>query len=227
MQSSLGLGGDLDDVELVEDIEAAFALRFSDEDLRKCIAVGDLFELIERSLPKNPVGGSCATAMCFYRLRNALRARLNCDLKPDTPIERLNPISVRELHRIIELDCGLRPPVQVMSIWGCVALVLTVALPLGCIALGLPWWLAGASALPAILSYSLAPIRLPDDVITFADLVRRVTAQSIGSLSAKGARLRAPEAWAVLKDIIADHTVLPKDQISRDTLILACAKTTA
>jgi hypothetical protein len=220
----LGLVGDLDDVELVEDIETAFALRFEDDDLRECRTVGDLFAIIERSLPTSAVGGSCATSMCFYRLRRALRSRVDCDLRPDNPIECLKHISIRELYRVIESDCGLRPPTQIISIWGCVALLLIAALPLGCISLGWPWWLAAASALPAIVLYSFAPIRLPKNIITFGDLVRRVAARSIGSLSAKGARLRPPEAWAVLKDIVSDHTVLPKDEISRDTLLLGRAE---
>jgi len=109
-------------------------------------------------------------------------------------------------------------------VWGCVALMLIGAVPLASVTLGATWWLAAASALPAIALYAVTPIRLPADIANFGDLVRRVTDRSIGLLQAKGARLREPEAWAAFKGIVADHTVLPKDEIRPDTLLLASAK---
>ncbi len=227
MHRSLGLDDDLDGIELIQDIEAAFAIRFAEEDINKCVTVGDVFDLVAATLPKNKLGGSCATAMCFYRLRRALKARLHIELKPDTPIEELKVGSVRELYRIIEQDGGLRAPPKIISMWGCIALALAGAVPLALITLGTSWWLAAASALPAIAAYAAAPIRMPADVANFGDLVRRVTDRSIGSLQAKGARLRAPEAWSAFKGIVADHTVVPKDEIRADMLLLASAEATS
>jgi hypothetical protein len=224
MQTSLGLDGDLDDVDLVEDIETAFAVRFADEDISKCRTVGDVFALVAATLPKNKVGGSCATAMCFYRLRRALQPRHDIELRPDTPIDQLRVDSVRELYRLIEHDCDLRAPPKIISVWGCIALVLIGALPLASVMFGASWWMAAASAFPAVAFYAAAPIRLPADVANFGDLVRRVADRSIGSLQAKGARVSSPEAWSAFKGIVADHTVLPRDEISPDTLLLTPAK---
>jgi len=39
MTSSLGLAGDLDDVELIQDVEAAFGIRLADDDIEGCSTV--------------------------------------------------------------------------------------------------------------------------------------------------------------------------------------------
>ena len=218
MSSSLGLAGDLDDVELIEDVEEAFGFRLSDDELRRCRTVGDLFKLVERRLPES-LGASCATAMCFYRLRRALQHRVATELRPKTAIGELGSLSVRSLHRIIREECGLRPPPQYLSVWGCIALALVVALPVGMLALGLAWWVAAASAAPAITLYRVAPIRLPEGVSTFGDLVHLVSSRSIGTLSQQGARLKSSEAWSAFRSILSEHSVLPQDAIAPDTTI--------
>src|SRR4051812_19332950 len=119
MPSSLGLEGDLDDVELIQDVEEAFGLRFSDNELAGCSTVGDLFEVVEARLPQSS-GGSCATAMCFYRLRRALQPLVGGELRPNTNLAALSGVSVRALHRIIEQECGLRPPLRYVPLWGCI-----------------------------------------------------------------------------------------------------------
>jgi hypothetical protein len=220
MSSSLGLVGDLDDVELIEDVEEAFGVRFADHELERCHTVGDLFELVETRLPDGSSSGYCATAMCFYRLRRALRPLLAIDLCPTTAIGELKGLSVRNLHRLIE-NGGLRPPPPYISLWGCLALLLVVALPLAAVGLGGPWWIAAASALPAVALYRIVPIRLPESVETFGDLVRIVSSRSIGGLSQQGARLATSDAWSAFKDILSDHTLLSKEAITPETLILA------
>lgn len=224
MPSSLGLVGDLDDAKMLEDVEAAFGFRVSNEELVHCWTVGDLFELIDARLPSEGSAGSCATAMCFYRLRRAIQPRLAIGLRPSTPIGELQRLSVREVHRIIKEGCGLRPPPPTLSLWGCIALVLVPALPLGALALELGWWAAAASAIVPVAGYRLAPIRHPESVQTFGDLVRQVSSRSMGALSRQGARMRTPEAWEAFRDILSDHTALPKDMITPETLILAPKK---
>lgn len=223
MPSTLGLVGDLDDVELIQDVEEAFGVRFSDDELNRCYTVGDLFRLVETQLPPGAAGG-CATAICFYRLRRGLQPRIATKLQPKTAISGLGCMSVRNLHRIIEQECHLRPPMPYISVWGCIALLLAGALPLGVLALGMTWWVAAVSVIPAIVLYRMAPIRLPETIHTFGDLVRLVTSRSVGRLSQEGARLGSSEAWSAFKDILSDHSLLPKNAISPDTLIYASKK---
>lgn len=223
MPSSLGLEGDLDDVELIQDVEEAFGLRFSDSELAGCWTAGDLFEIVEARLPQSS-GGSCATAMCFNRLRRALRPLIGSELRPNTALDALGGVSVRNLHRIIAQECGLRPPLPYVSLWGCIALSLVAALPLGALALGLAWWVAVASAVPGLMLYRAAPIRLPNSLRTFGDLVRVVSSRSIGTLAQQGARLNTSEAWTAFTDILGDHSLLAKEAIAPDTLLYAQRK---
>lgn len=227
MTSSLGLVGDLDDVDLVEDVEAAFGVRLADDEIERCSTVGQLFELINARLPEMLSGQSCATAMCFYRLRRALQPHCAIALKPKTSITELGGVPVRKLHRIIETECGLRPPPQYITLWGCLALLLVVALPFGLFAIGMPWWVALPSAAIGIGLYWLAPIQLPGEVETFGDLVKIVSSRSIGALAGQGARLGPKEAWQAFADVLSDHTQLSKGEIVPETLLLAPKKVTA
>ncbi len=227
MTSSLGLAGDLDDVELIQDVEAAFGIRLADDKISRCSTVGHLFELIEACLPGMPSGQSCATAMCFYRLRRALQPYSAIALKPKTSIAALGAVPVRKLHQIIESECGLRPPPQYITLWGCLALLLVVSLPFGIFAVGIPWWVALPSAALGIVLYRLAPIQLPGEVETFGDLVKIVASRSIGALAGRGARLGPKEAWQAFTDVLSDHTQLSKDEIGPETLLLASRKASA
>ena len=222
MPTSLGLTGDLDDVECIQDVEEAFGVRFSDDELNRCWTVGDLYKLIEAELPADP-GDRCATAMCFYRLRRALQPAIATKLQPKTPIDALRALSVRKLHRIIK-ESGLRPPVRVISLWGCVALLSIPVLPIATMAYGLSGWVVASSAVVAIALAGIAPIRLPPDLTTFGDLVRIVASRSIGALAEQGARLSRVDAWEAFKDILGEYSLLPKDEITPDTLILAPQK---
>lgn len=227
MTSSLGLAGDLDDVELIQDVEAAFSIRLADDEIGRCSTVGQLFELIEAHLPKMPSGQSCATAMCFYRLRRALQPHSAIALKPQTSVSALSAVPVRKLHQIIKTECGLRPPPQYITLWGCLALLLVVTLPFGLFAVGMPWWIALPSAALGIGLYQLAPIQLPGEAETFGDLVRIVSSRSIGALAGQGARLGPKEAWQAFTDVLSDHTQLSKGEIGPETLLLAPKKVTA
>ena len=224
MTSSLGLAGDLDDVELIQDVEAAFGVRLADDEIERCSTVGQLFELIKARLPDLPSGQSCATAMCFYRLRRALQSHSATALKPITSI---SAVPVRKLHHIIETECGLRSPPQCITLLGCLALLLVLALPFGLFAVGMPWWTALPSAALGIGLYRLAPIQLPGEVETFGDLVRIVASRSIGALAGQGARLGPKEAWQAFTDVLSDHTQLSKGEIGPETQLLAPSKNAA
>jgi hypothetical protein len=216
------LSGDLDDVDMIEDVEEGFGFRFSDDELGMCETVGDLYALVERRLVAKSLDATgCATAICFYSLRRALQPLVEVKLRPQTPIASFEHLPVRKLYRLIKQDCGLRPPFGYLSGFGCVTLASVSGLPLAGLAFGWPWWAALLSALLPIIGCRLVPLRLPPDVHTFGDLVRVVSSRSIGTLSQRGARLRSQEAWTAFRDIISDHTVLAKDAITPETLLMA------
>lgn len=223
MTNSLGLDDDLDGVDLVRDIEAAFGCRFSDAELEQCRTVGDLFDAVAAHLPDDACEGRCATAMTFYRLRRAFQPQISTKLRPCTPIAVLSTIPTKEIHRIIEKDCHFRAPISgIVDLLGLAALILLFPVPIIVVASGDLWWLAIASAALGYAVLVMAPTRLRTDIATFGDLVRIVSSRNIGLLASEGARLRAQEAWEALKEILADHSSLPiaKQDIARQTLIL-------
>lgn len=226
VRSSLGLAGDLDDVALVEDIEQAFGVRLPDDEVSRCQTVGDLFELVVDRLPDR-IGNAdrCATAMCFYRLRRAvLTLAPDMELRPSTPIEALRGLSVKSLYHAFQGADGLRPPARHLSAWGGLSLLLVVALPIGLLFWEAPWWTAALSVLLAVPLYQLSPVRLPPQIKTFGDLVELVTARSIGTLGADGARLRSAEAWKALQTVCADHAATTGGEVGKSTLILTPRK---
>lgn len=221
MGTSLGLVGDLDDVELIQDVEAAFSVRFDDNDLSRCWTVGDLFTLIERDLPADKTTGRCATAMCFYRLRRAIQPWVEPPLKPNTRIDALRGLPVHRLYRLIEIECGLRAPAKVISIWGCLAAMLILVGPFVAYRVGVVGLLTPAFAIPLFIAFRLAPVRLPRDIATFGDLVRAVAARNIGMLAKQGARLGRQDAWSAFREVLAEHTALSKNAIGLETTLLA------
>lgn len=221
MRTSLGLEGDLDDVELVQDIERAFDIRLSDDELKYCETVGDLFGLVVARLPvERDSADRCASAMCFYRLRRTvLTIAPHLELRPSSSIDMLRPISVKALYRAIQRTNGLRPPAPYLSAWGGVSLLGAVAVPIVLLWLGAPWWAACIAVLVAIALYRLSPVRLPPRLNTFGELVELVTARSIGTLAVHGARLRPAEAWKALQTVCADHAVTNGGEIYEGTLL--------
>ena len=222
MQNSLGLAGDLDDVDLVQDVEKAFGVQLPDKELTRCRTVGDLFELVVDNLPAASRDAErCASAMCFYRLRRLVLAKMpNLELRPATPIGALDPMSVRTLYRAIEHGAGLRPPAPYLSAWGGVSLLGAVAAPFALVCVGATWGMVAASFVIALVSYRLSPVRLPRTITTFGDLVELITARNIGALASQGARLRPAEAWKALHTVCQDHAANNDGEIGAGTLIL-------
>jgi hypothetical protein len=222
MRSSLGLYGDLDDVELLEDVERAFRIRLPRE-LPHCHTVGDLFELIVDRLPDgDPEAGRCATAMAFYRLRRAvLTLAPDVTLRPATPLDGLSSVPVRSLDRAFRKAEGVRVPDSCRPARGGPALLLAVALPIGILLSGAPVW-AALLALPLSAAlYQLSPLRFPRQIKTIGDLAERVAAHNVGMLAARGGRLGPAEAWRALRTICASHSMMvDADGIGADTLIL-------
>ncbi|MEG3086944.1 acyl carrier protein [Sphingomonas sp. PB4P5] len=221
MKASLGLAGDLDDVELVEDIEQAFGVRLPDGELSNCDTVGDLFDLVLARLPdRGATADRCATAMCFYRLRRVVqRLAPGIQLLPSTPIDALRTVSVRSLYEAMEIGEGLRPPNPYLSRWGALSLLIAIAGPIGLRFAGASWWLAGAALALGVILYRFSPVRLPPQAKTVRDFIELVAALNICELSAQGARLRPAEAWQALQALCSDHAASSAGEINRETLI--------
>lgn len=242
MPTSLGLCGDLDDIYMLDCLEEAFGIALPDEETPGCYTVGELFALIEARLPGHVSSGRCVTAMTFYRMRRALQPNVTTALRPNTPISALSDIPVKKLVRIIKEECGLNPPDSYMShlqnmtsLWKIIIPVTAGGLSLSMLHLFpagiLPYgeWLAAALVIAVsgwkhnfLVNFfaELIPTRLPSSIATFGDLVRQVSSANVAKLAEPGAHLRAPEAWEKYKDVLTGHTLLARDLIDWDTLLL-------
>lgn len=227
MLTSLGLCGDLDDVELIHDVEQAFAIRLPGDELKQCNTVGELYDTVIRHLSASQAAGNrCASAMCFYSMRRAtLTVAPKLQLRPSTPINVLHNLSIRSLYRAFRDLEQLRPPNVYVSKRGVCSLFLAVAAPVSLMFLGAPWWTAPLALLIAVVLYRVSPVRLPPQVESFGNLVELVTAKNIGFLAANGGRLRSAEAWTALKAVCVDHVATKNGKIGRGTLIYAPNKT--
>ena len=74
MRKSLDLVGDGDELELIEDVEEIFAIKFADAELEACRTAGDLNDIVWRHLSEHADASNsrCMSAMAFHALRRSL-----------------------------------------------------------------------------------------------------------------------------------------------------------
>lgn len=218
---SLGLVGDGDEIALVEDVERAFGVRFTDEEVGTCLTVGDLHRLVARRLPLGD-GKGCATALCFYRLRKALQPLApDTPLKPDTPMTVFAQVTPAELNQLIEARTGLdAPPLELSGLAALVALVGVAGAIIGTEFGLLSWWIGLALIAASLTAAAFLPKHAPRGIDTFANLAERVAIRNIGILARQGARLNEQDAWLVLAGIASVHTDLPREEIAPETLLI-------
>lgn len=104
--------GDLNRVKLTEALEAAFAMRLGMAEAAACRTVGDIFHVVRSRFPPSRVGAEgCATAMAFYRVRQALRgSSAQFPLTPNSSIETLAGRRCRKFLEELGRRSGFRTP---------------------------------------------------------------------------------------------------------------------
>ena len=232
MPNSLGLAGDGDDSHLVLNLEASFAVRFSDAELKGWRTVGDVYG----ALPKyfsGPRHGPrrCATAMVFYRLRRAF-SDLGIDVRlgPESHLKQIRTLSAKALFRELETRTNLRLPRAAGTLLGSIggfALFSAIFVSLG----------VGVGAAFGIVPYSLLlvpvamatighlllrldPEQIPAEYQTLGDLAHAAAALSFARLVANGAGARDKDLWQALVEVLAAETGFPKSEIRPETLLI-------
>lgn len=224
VRRSLGLGGDGDETELAEEFERAFAVRFTDEELKNCQIVGDMDELVwERLRTRYNQNGRCMSAMAFYALRRVLRPQTKpVRIEPSTLLRDL-PISPKLLVNLLKKQEGLRT--DFMS--GYLADI-GWYLQLGW--LGLLWaFLFGPGdwALLSITAIILGLTAIGLDQGAFArgetvgDASRRLARQNFGMLADKGGRVTRQGVWEAVRQVAGDFQGLPVEEIGRETYFMS------
>jgi hypothetical protein len=226
MSNTIGLDGDLDDVELLRELEAVFDIAISDEEAWLLVTVGDVEALLLRRIPANEADRKCASAMACYRLRGALERLGHGErLAPVAALPGLARGRVRAKLKRLERESGLRLPAAPATRLGCLmACVVIAAMTAGAFWL-MPSFpaLIGGGALglfvAVVMLRLIDPGRLPDSCATLAGLARVAAVLNHGRLIRAGARHRAEDIWATLLEVLSIYD-LPKAEITRETYLL-------
>jgi hypothetical protein len=220
--NSLDLDEEWGGEELVLELERAFAVAFSNEEVEHLGTVGGLHDLLIAKIPPNDGDTKCVTAMAFYRLRRALR-RLGHDgrIAPATDVLRLERGTLKSSLRELERESGLRlplaaiTPAAAMASLGCFvaaiagAVLIPTSLPSAVVGA-----LSGLMAACALVYFDAG--RFPADCATLGGLAKRTAALNYGDLVQRGARHGDDDIWDVLLTLLPDHN-LPKAEVTRET----------
>jgi hypothetical protein len=216
-ENSLNLAGDGDELDLIEDIENAFDIRFDDNELENVLTVGDLHQTILRHMsgavpaPRR----HCRSATAFRRLRRAFKEATGEDVSPSTKVATL---MTQDREGYVMREIQRRANLELDSVGLSSALVLACATAVT--AATMSWIIVwppddstGASAVTAlalIVMGSLGAIvvadqttgglfaRLNDRTITVGDLATRAVHLNFGKLTGRDKHDHPDDVWRTL-----------------------------
>ncbi len=120
MPATLDLDPEWGAIDLLEDVEEAFAIKIADNEAERCWTVGDLFDVIRAHTPHwDERGGSCASSAVFYQFRRSLAPQDRSAVSPRTALERAG-MSASRLFKSLRKDTGLRLPTVELTAIGLV-----------------------------------------------------------------------------------------------------------
>lgn len=225
MANTLGLYGDDDDIELIEDVECAFAIRFGNHEPGDWYTVGDIYRALAARFPAaSDAKGGCATAMAFYRIRRGLDQIGHAGpLRLDTPLLMSDSGNIASLFNGLGRQTRLRMPGVDMRALGTVGVWLGFLSAFAAFVMlaggKIPWiamLLGGLGVGMCFLDRGKAPA----DCRTLGDLAVKVAGLNRAALIAEGAASRASNTWRDLIEVLSEHTQLPKSEIRPDTWLL-------
>lgn len=218
-------GDGLDAVDAVKELETIFQIKIENAEAEKIQNVGDLFGLIIAKCPPSETG-KCASAMAFYRLRQALG---RSDLAPSSDITYLNRLGAKSALQRLAQQTGLTMPQSRFARLGqsgCTAAIVSCisAIIIACTFVG-KHPDTGIAVLVGLVVVMVAGIfaarrdkgLLPHGCEALGGLVRQTVSASYGELVRRGARAREAEMWAILTTILAAFSTMPATEINRAT----------
>lgn len=210
MATDLGMVGDGDDVDLLEAVEAAFGVTFTDEEASRCTTVGDLHAALLAKMSHADRGPmSCMAACAFRRLRRATQGpRPSGPMRPSDPVGGIvDPKRIKESWRSLMAESGLRLPASSIgkrAFWQLASLTLAplAAYPLvGHLSLAA---VAVAALLATVLARRLPhelPVEAPAES-SLGDLARLAAAMNFSTLAAQCGGARTRDVWPALEVLI-------------------------
>jgi hypothetical protein len=248
-ENTLGLAGDMDDVDVVVGAEGTFGIKFTDSELRETHTVGQFYDLVLRKHRAiHPATKACLTQAAFYRVRRALKDMgVNRPITPATPLASVLPPpadrkAVRHAWKQIADRVGVTLPrletpwkqSAPMSRWGALAfwitgyaLVFALAIALaGLTGISVGWWLFlefATIVVFGIIGSLLADAYLatvPRRLKTVGDFAREVAGHSFAELQRDKGSAGASDAWHALTASLRAATA-HKGPIDRETTFFA------
>ena len=221
--NTLPMDPEFDDIDLLETVENSFGIRIAAADAEKCETVGDLYEVILKSVRHQEAGPlPCPTAQAFRKLRRAFKEECaGITLRPDTPLVSCMPkVDRANFWRLIADKAGLKLPELMIKDFGRQFLTwLTAAVVL--FGLDMHYGIHIFVAMLIPISYYALRERLQNihDVRGFqtvGDLARVVSAMNASSLAWPGGAMRDKDVWQALVGLIRDQLDFD-GPINRDT----------
>jgi hypothetical protein len=227
--NTLNWSGDGEDWDAIRSLEAIFEISFSNRELEALTDVGSLHDLVQEKLFRANDQGKCASAMAFYRLRQALAAhRPDVRITPGTALNVFRTPYTKRFFSRLEWQTGLKlggPAHTWIGWWGdaFVLLPLMLVLPLLAIRLFVSFssyiWLGPILMLPVgLVLLWLDPGRLTG---TVGDLARKAARTNYGRLMKQGAKGRDTEVWELLVETLTMESRLKPGEVTRETVFFA------
>lgn len=220
--SSVGLVGDGDEIDLLEDFERLFEITFSNNEAEQILTLGEAHEIICSKLPDSQeIQVKCLTAMTYYRLNRALGA--GGKMHPGSQITIPPDLTPKEFQKLLEdeskLDLEfLTHPSSWVEFLFYFQFLSWVAAPIlfsGVLA-------AVSGILVFLIFHGLWRLADQHDKRvwafdgTVADLAKQAAQNNFGKLVSQGGKWNKVEVWKSMAAIIEFHTGYPTEQMTPD-----------
>ena len=222
MADTLDLDPEWGAIDVIEELEAVFDFKMTDEEAEGCCTVGDVYDVVcSHTSDWNSQGGNCVSSMTFYRLRNALAPEDKRSVRPTTDLDTLG-LTPSALFDLLSERTNLRLPSHSLDKLGIAGSCLLFAggiISIGTLFNSL-WSAAFMSATVASAGLLLIwrdPGRWPNGIETFGDLARRTAPLNVQTLKEAGGK--PPDRWSILTAISSEYGQLEPEAITPETFL--------
>jgi Cysteine-rich CPCC len=218
-QDTIGLDGDGDEIDFIEDVEACFGVCFSDKEAKNTYTVGDLFETLlgKLNLRYGPASAVlCPTQRAFYLIRSAIESCTDTKVTPETLFSDLGLVDHKKIAEHLKLK---RLPHT-----GNISFDIRLY-GLGLLAFLSVVFFADMHVVPlaaAVLWLSFAPWLLPAKYTgTVGELATELAALNHDYMQRNGAKQNEKTVWDSLEAVCKQHLGRTKNEITPMTFLLA------
>ncbi len=222
VRQSLNLGGDGDELQLLDDLERTFAVKFDYKELGYVLTVGNLENAVWNRLAES-TGDKCINAMAFFELRRLMRMHaLGNRISPTDSVAKFAD-SARTFAALLKRETGMRFEYRHTRV-GHVGAYLQWAWPA---AIGMQLFGFGRLALMtlgfAVIGLVLMRVDkgLFIDRQTVGDVAKLLATQRYGFFARKGGRVSKSEVVEKARAVIADFQGFEAGEIGPDTVLIS------